>query len=125
MAVLSSCGKDVQAQEDFKTACPTVGLTVSGVPAYEFSDASVQMSFNESKRQFRVSDDSMKYYYVLTVDKLPQGLGSTFTGDVVWTTNVDVRKRSGLKFKVINMSGDLMWVWNKKNDIGLVVRYVR
>lgn len=125
VAVLSSCGKDIAAQEQFQGVCQEAGLTIGGSQTYEFSTASVQMSFNESKKQFRVFDDGMRNYYVVTVDKIPSGEGSAFTADLVWTTATDVRKRSGVKFKVIRVSQDLLWCWNKKDDIGVVVRLAR
>ncbi len=110
-AALASCSKDGEAQEQFMTICSDYGMTVDGVQVVSIGEYRVQTSFYEDKKQFRVSDDTMENFYVLTVDKIPSGEGSTFEGDLGWGNARTASQKSGLSFKVISVEDDRFWVW--------------
>ena len=124
--MLCSCAEDEEAREDFVKTCPGPGLTIGAECLHSFEIDACQLSCSSDRRQFRVSDDNMNSYYILDkVDRMPSGVGSTLKGDLIWTTDKDVRYRGGLEFKVIRVEQDYYWLWNRRNDIGLVIRYIR
>ncbi len=121
---LASCAKDNEAQEAFVDNFTNVGLSIAGESVFSYAENKCQLGYSADYLEFRVSDDTMNNFYALTLRKMPEGIGSSVRGDLIWTTSTDVRQRGGLDFKLIRAEGDYMWLWNKKNDIGVVVRKI-
>ena len=117
-----SCSKDSESQEYFIEKCLDGGLVIANETIFDYDENTCQMAFNESALQYRVSNDTMSDFYVLDCNRRPGEVGSTLKATLTWSTDVDVRQRSGLEFKVIRAQGDWFWLWNRKNDIGVVVR---
>lgn len=84
-----------------------------------------QLGFNDEKIEFRVHDDKMGYYYVLRCDAMPSEEGQTVNGRLEWTTYNDNKVRD-LSFTVSKIDADgKIWLWNARNQIGVVVVAVR
>lgn len=125
LALLSSCNKDNHGREVFIESCTDAGLYFDGTAAFVYDAGTCQVGFSEERKQFRVSDDDMKNFYILDVNKLPGGVDSSLKGTLTWTTDKDVRQRSGIDFKVVRVKDDMYWLWAGKGSVGVVVRMVR
>lgn len=108
--------------EEFTDERSEIGLTVKGQDVFTFEENLCQIGYDDALRQFRVSDDMMTDYFILTVNDLPE-IGYETTASLVYTTDDDLISMKGLTFKLVKMGHDgTMWFWNKKNSIGAVVR---
>ncbi|MCQ2145342.1 MAG: hypothetical protein MJY72_06340 [Bacteroidales bacterium] len=108
--------------EEFTNEKSEIGLTIKGQDIFTYDENSCQLGYDESLRQFRVSDDMMTDYYILTVDNVPE-IGYETQASLIYTTDDDVISQRGLSFKLVKVGRDgTMWFWNKKNTIGAVVR---
>ena len=120
--ILATSCSDKAMLEEFTNDVQGIGLTMKGNRVFSYDENLCQLGYDESLNQFRISDDSMTDYFVLTVDALPD-VGSETSGKLSFTTDDDLINMSGLTFKLVKKSPDgLMWFWNKKNAIGAVVR---
>lgn len=125
LALFTSCNKNNYGRDIFIETCTDAGLFFGGVSAFEYDARTCQVGFSEERKQFRVSDDDMKNFYILDVNKLPGGVDSSLKGTLTWTTDKDVRQRSGIDFKVVRVKDDMYWLWAGKGSVGVVVRMVR
>ena len=98
-------------------------LMVKGKKVYTFTEGEGQLAFNRSLRQFRVGNDDMSSYFVLTCDDLPRQEGQELRAGIQWTSGNSVKSSSGIPFKVEKMDGTgLVWLWNATDKTGAVVK---
>ena len=86
-------------------------------PDSSFVDSSNwQIGYNSSKKEFRVFDDSMKNYYIVTCSALPSSTGQKLEATVTWSSGSSTQTTKG-KFEVAKAQGDTFWLWcgDKKN----------
>lgn len=121
----TSCIGANKLQEEFIEETVTESLVIEGKTVFSFDRNNCQESYSPDKMEYRVGDDTMSNYYVLHADRPIGGDGSTLKGELVWTTDVDVRQKTGMEFKVVKSRGELYWLWCRKARTGLVVRVVK
>ena len=97
-------------------------LEVNGKMVQTFGEGQCQLSYNATRKEFRVGDDKMAEYYLLQCNKVPTAKGETLTADLQWTMNQTVQKRPGVKFRVekIDENGRI-WLWASKEDVGVII----
>ena len=127
-AGLLVCGCDPHGMsvEQFSST-EKISLQVKGSVMLEYSPERHQLGFNPGKCEFRVHDDNMADYFILTCRTMPTAVGQTVTADLVYTTADDVATRRELEFEVTDMDeGDgRIWLWCSKAKIGIVVMAMR
>lgn len=96
-------------------------LHMNGKTVHEFKPETWQTGFNRSKRQFRVSNDTMSDFYVLECSAIPTREGQKITADLTWSAKRIVTRRD-VSFSVKKMdSRGMVWLWNSKDRIGVSV----
>jgi len=90
----------------------TPSLVIKGASQFRFDAQSCQESFSVSRKEFRVGDDKMSDYFILTLDNLPLTEGMKVSGRLMWTTDDDIRTLSNQKFSVLKVD-DKQTVWLK------------
>lgn len=120
-ALLSSC-TSTKVDEAFLSTASS-GLSIKGNDIFRFDALSCQTSFNREKREFRVFTDNMSDYYCLTLNSVPSQVGDKAKGELRWTSRNGVETKRDLSFQVeqTGRSGR-MWLWCKKEAIGVVVQ---
>ena len=100
-----------------------ISLTVKGTEVLAYDPETFQIGYNERKNEFRVFDDNMGNWFVLTCKERPSAEGQTLKADIRWTATNTTRSRTGLYFKVekTDSSGQI-WLWCEDEAIGVVVR---
>ena len=82
-----------------------------------------QLGYNEEKNEFRVFDDDMGNWFVLTCNDRPSTEGQEVKADLKWTTVNTTRSRAGLTFTVEKTdSKGYIWMWCEEEAIGVTVR---
>ena len=100
-----------------------ISLTVKGVDQVSYSPETFQIGHDADNNIFRVFDDDLANWFVLTCDERPVTEGQEVTAELSWTASNTTRSRSGLLFRVEKTGPDgYIWLWCKNEAIGIVVR---
>ncbi len=99
-------------------------LKAGGKLIYEYNPATDQLGFNKSTCQFRAGSDNMGDYFTATCAERPSKKGQTIDVTLQWTeNNTVVRKKRTMKVEKLSDNG-YVWLWNRKEGIGAVVRFL-
>ena len=99
---------------------PDLGLYQEGKPLIQYNPLKFQNAYNETLRQFRVHDDTMSEYFILTLDAIPTQVGQQVTGSLRSSVTADM---SGLEFSVEKTDGEgRVWLWCKKRKLAATVQ---
>ena len=115
-----SCQKEAKIDSAFLQNSD-ISLTVKGT----YNENTSQLGYNESDKEFRVSNDDMSEYYIIKLNSFSAEKGYKSKGSIRWTESGKVKSESGLEFEVGNVSGDKVWLWNGKKKIGAVVQVLK
>lgn len=100
-----------------------VSLTWKGTEQMSYDPLTWQMGCNAGKNEFRVHDDSMGNYFIVTCNARPDTEGQELEADVQWTMKTSIKRFEGVKFEVMKTSADgHVWLWSKTQGIGVVIR---
>ena len=101
-------------------------LNVAGSVIHKYDPLTWQLGYNPSAREFRVFDDSMKNYYIVTCSAIPSSTGQKLEATVTWSSGSSTQSAKG-KFEVAKAQGDTYWLWcgDKKTRTGVTVRVLR
>lgn len=98
-------------------------LKVKETVLFSYDPLTCQVAFNREKNEFRVHTDDMSDWYCVTLSGVPSGNGDKLTGSITWTTSSSVESSKGLSFVVKKNERDgKVWLWCKKERIGVVVQ---
>lgn len=118
--ILSSCtGAKVDPEFVATSDC---NLRVKGEVMFKYDPLTCQTAFNRERCEFRVHTDNMSDYYSVRLNLVPTAEGQKAKGDITWTSRSDVVTRKDLAFQVkkVDRSGRF-WLWNRKEQIGVVI----
>lgn len=124
LPLMSGCTKGFGI-DDFRQESD-IGLSVKGSYELRYDPANCQLGFNESRNEFWVTDDTMANYFILKCSSFPE-VGKTVTADIVYTTETDLKSRSGLAFEVTGydtQTGKIS-LWCQSGKIGVIVKVLR
>lgn len=100
-----------------------VSLMVKGKKVFTFDEATGQLGYNRSLKQFRAGNDDMTSYFVLTCSELPRQEGQEITGNLQWGSGGSGKSSNGLTFKVEKYDDTgLVWLWSSADKTGAVVK---
>ncbi len=121
-AAFISCDPTDIFETDFRDKEDEISLTISRKRIFSYNAPDCQISYNNAKKQFRVSDDNMGNFFVLTCSHIPEKEGDTVTATLQYTTDNNIRTESH-SFKVSKTTPDgKIWLWSQKKKIGAVVQ---
>lgn len=100
-----------------------VSLTWKGVLQMSHDPQTCQLGYNDAKNEYRVYDDNLGYWFIITCSEKPSYAGQELRADVEWTTDNDTKIERGAEFKVEKTSRDgQIWLWSKSKKIGAVIQ---
>ena len=100
-------------------------LEQGGETVFRYTASDCQISFNPDKKQFRVMEDTMSKYYMVTCSEMPSSTGQKITADISWSAGAGVQTLSGVEFRVEKIEGDQIWMWSSKRKTAVSVRVIR
>ena len=112
LAVLACTGCDKKVEMDLDMYnSEQVSLMVKGKKVFTFDEATGQLGYNRTLRQFRTGNDDMTSFFVLTCSELPREEGQEIRADIQWTSGSSVKTTSGIVLKVEKYDGTgLVWL---------------
>ena len=125
-ALLLLCGCKEYNVEEILLLREDISLTVKGETVINYNTSDFQIGFNSKRNEFRVHDDMMANFFILSCSEIPSAEGQVINGDIIWTGKTRTYTESGLKFSVEKMdeSGHI-WLWNSSDKIGVVIKDIR
>ena len=123
--VLGACGKKVE-MDPLLYDSDEICLMVKGKIVFSYTEGTMQLSVNPDLREFRVGNDDMSQYFMLTCGALPREKGQEFQGNLRWTSGNAVKTASGLTFKVekTDENTGLVWLWCAADKTGAVIKFL-
>ena len=120
-AALASCNRyDI---EEVLLHREDISLTVKGIDQITFKSETYQIGYDGQSNTFRVFDDDLAHWFVLTCNERPASEDQEIKADLAWTTPNATRSKKGLSFKVEKTDAEgHFWLWCKDEAIGVVVR---
>jgi len=121
LAGLFSCGR-VAEMDAALLESETLCLKIKDRMAFTFDENSHQTGYNATLHQFRMGNDDMSEYVVLTCSG-PLQTEKSVTASMEWTENNSIQKHDGISFKVEKMSEDgTVWLWSATDRVAAVVK---
>ena len=119
--VLVSCNEN-KHMESALLEQETVCLQIKGKMVHRFDSATSQLGYNASKKQFRMGNDDMSEYFIITCSDIPAREGQSVTANLEWTQNNSIQKKTGVSFNVEKSSSDgTVWLWSRKEGIAAIL----
>lgn len=119
--ILSGCSNKSRMNEaEFVTTVSDISLTINGERIFTYYEKNHQLAYDDGKSQFRVMDDDLNNFMVVTLGKMPSNVGDIVDASITYTTDDDILERAA-SFTVSRMDNDKCWLWNEEGKIGVVV----
>lgn len=96
-------------------------LTENGKTIHTYNPLTWQVAYDKDKREYRVFNDTMSDYYVLTCREVPYSIGQEIHADLKWS-GTSIVNRTNLSFRVEKKDTQgRIWLWCKKSKIAVSV----
>lgn len=100
-----------------------ISMTLKASDILIYRPDTYQLGYNAELNEFRVFDDQMAYWFILTCKSRPSTEGQEVEADLKWTSPSSTKTKRGLKFKVMKTDADgHIWLWCDSDAIGLIVK---
>lgn len=123
VTAFSSCiNKGGEWENIFVNNEDDISLTIAGQKVFSYNPNTCQIGYNAGNRQYRVSDDNMSDFFILTVKKIPEEEGEMIYSTIYYTTR-DRIKTENMDLKVVKKDNDgKIWLWNSSKKCGVVIK---
>ena len=121
--ILCFCGCRRYDIEEILLKREDISLTIKGKEILSYKPETFQIGYNSSKNEFRVSDDNIGNWFVLTCRERPSTEGQIVKANLRWTGTSSIKSQKGLSFIVEKTDSEgHIWLWCNDEAIGIVVR---
>ena len=122
LAIICSCtGKG--PDNEFLTTPSEYELMVKGRKVFSDRPYDCQTSANSRHNEYRVHNDNMSDWYILSLDSKPVSEGQKVKGSIEWTDSRDVERKNGSTLQVSKVgSTGRVWLWCRKEQIGAIIQ---
>ena len=125
MSAVSGCVRKYEPDAAFLER-DVLSLEMDGSSVVEYEPETWQVGFSRENRQFRVHNDTMSEYYVLTCSALPDHVGQKLTCSLKYASYKVAVYKSGMEFEVKKMDDNgVIWLWNSRKRVGVTVKELR
>ena len=100
----------------------TVRLEIDGVRVFSYDESLCQMALNAARGEFRVHDDTMSEFFIITMDKLPQAAGDRVNASILWTESGYERDKQNVTLVARSIRGDVIWLCDDSQRNAAVIR---
>lgn len=118
-----SCERNHEPEPDPEfIGADKASLVIDGTMVHCYKLNESQLAFSRDARQFRMCDDNMSEYFVVTCSAIPTQVGQEVDCVIKWTSDKGVsEKMVTLKAKQLSDDG-YIWLWNGKKRVGACVK---
>ena len=100
-----------------------ISLTIKGADLFVYVPLTCQISFSSPDNVYRMYDDKLADWVTVKCSERPDTEGQSITADISWTASSSTKTERGLRFTVQKTSADgKVWLWNKSQKIGIVIK---
>jgi len=100
-----------------------ISLTFRGGLEISYNPDTHQLGYNESRNEYRVYDDRISNWFILTCSAKPVSVGQSVTADISWTGRTGTKSIDDIIFMVEKTDEDgMVWLWNTSHSLGVVIR---
>jgi len=99
-----------------------ISLTIAGQTIMDFDPDSHQLGYNETKNEFRVSDDTFGKYFILRCSSMPSKKGEDIDATLTYTDSGNDAVTVKAIFNVYDMEDGLIHLWNQEKKIMATVK---
>lgn len=116
-------GCNIYDVEDILLPRTEISLTMKGDDVLIYTPYTYQLGYNAEKNEFRVFDDDMAHWFVLSCESRPSTVGQELKADLKWTSPSSTKTRNNLTFRVEKTdAGGHIWLWCESDAIGVIVK---
>ena len=102
-----------------------ISLTWKGSVQVLYNSNTCQLAYNRARNEFRVYDDRLADWFILSCNENPTQEGQTIIADISWTGDRNPKVFNKQSFTVRKVSDDgRVWLWSKKNKIGIIIKHI-
>ena len=121
LALLPGCNDTLPDPVILSDSTPQ--LSARGKVLFRYEELNCQLGFKREKAEFRMHTDNMSDYVFVTLDHIPSAAGEQITAEELnWTTPSDVEYRKKVILEVLKLEDGVIWLWNSRDRIALVIR---
>jgi len=125
LILAASCSCEKNGPDNDFVESNDLELKVEGRVLLTYDPLTWQLGYKPQTRQFRVHNDNMSQYYILTCSEEPREVDQSIKASLKWSTGTSVNSRNDLSFKVVRIENDgRTWLWCNRG-IGVSVRIIR
>ena len=123
VAALALSGCQFQNIEEVLLNRSDISMTMKGALQMAFNENTCQLGYNTERNEFRVYDEALENWFFLRCSAKPTSEGQTLKATLEYTIAGSTKTLEDLEFTVEKTSSDdLIWLWNKDRQIGIVVK---
>ena len=124
LVILPGCREE--KGPDFLLSQSEISLSWKGERQVTYSSDSYQISFNDSRNEYRIYDDRIANWFTVRCSQKPVSQGQTLTADVAWTGKKGTKSFSGAAFRVekVNEEG-LIWLISESARTGIIIKDIQ
>lgn len=122
IAAVIGCTKEYKPDDTFMENDDIV-LKIKGTELLKYDPMTFQLGYSPEKRQFRVSNDRMSEYYIVTCSSIPEKTDQKIKCSLKYAASSASGSKSDISFVVKKMDGNgVVWLWSSKDNIGVTVK---
>ncbi len=118
---LCGCVKTYEPDQFFLEESDMV-LKIGGKNKIRYNSDNYQIGYSPDRKQFRLHNDTMSEFFILTCSELPSKQGQKVKCALKYCTANEIDYKTGLEFDVRKISDNIIWLWCKKKNIGVTVK---
>ena len=119
--LLSAC--NATQPDEVVLSDSTPKLIVRNNTIFEYKPDFCQLAFNNSSSTFRMMTDDMSEYVSVSLERIPTEEGGKVRAtQFSWTTRNDLESRKNITLEVLQLKGDVIWLWYPRESIALVLK---
>ncbi len=123
--ILAGCEKQHSPDPKFIVS-NDIALSINGHVKVKYVPETFQIGFSRDKRQFRVHNDTMSEYFIMTCSELPESEGQNIKCTLKYTCDGKANYFGSMTYNVAKLANDgTIWLWNSKKSIGVTVKVLK
>ena len=103
--------------------CQEISLTWKGVAQVTYDSETFQLGYNSARHEYRVYDDKLAYWFIISCSEKPTSEGQTIKADIAWTGASKTYTSKGIQLTVKKTdSSGRVWLWNQSESLGIIIK---
>lgn len=121
-AGLAACSPEAKPDPEF-LAGQEIKLQINGQDKIVYQSDTYQLGYSGSGCVFRVHNDEMSEYFVLTCSEPPEVEGQRIKCSLKYASGSDMESSTGMEFRVekTDAASGMVWLWDSKRKTGVSV----